>query len=293
VSVLHGDVTMQRADSGDTVAAVVNAPVTVGDYLSTSGQGSRAEVQLDAFDYVRVDVDSQLRFTQLDQSQETVQLAAGTIEVRMFKADVDPQVDTPSITIRPDIPGQYRVSVATDGSTTFTVRSGSADLVWPHGARTVSAGLTVAITGTSSAPVIQPVSTLAYDGFDSWNEQRDAYVAQAASTPNVNANMVGVDDLGPYGHWVYEAGYGNVWVPYAFALGPGWAPYHYGRWAWEPYYGWTWVGYEPWGWAPYHYGRWLYAAPYGWAWYPGPVYVRPVYRPALVAFFEIRGSSIN
>ena len=68
-------------------------------------------------------------------------------------------------------------------------------------------------------------------------------------------------------------------------VAPGGLPYHDGRWVWEPYYGWTWVGYEPWGWAPYHYGRWLYTGGYGWAWYPGPVYVRPVYRPALVAFF--------
>ncbi|HXW51820.1 MAG TPA: DUF6600 domain-containing protein [Candidatus Acidoferrales bacterium] len=285
VSVLHGNVTMQRGDSGDTVAAVVNAPVTVGDYLSTVGAGSRAEVQLDAADYLRVDSDSQLRFTQLDPSQETVQLAAGTVELRMFKADVDPQVDTPSITIRPDVAGEYRVSVASDGITTFTVRSGSADLVSPNGSQQIGAGLTVVISGTSSAPVIRPVAMVAYDGFDTWNTQRDQYVEDASSDQYVNADIVGADDLGPYGQWVYQPSYGEVWVPYTWAVGPGWAPYHYGRWVWEPYYGWTWVGYEPWGWAPYHYGRWYYAAGYGWAWYPGPVYVQPVYRPALVAFF--------
>ena len=40
---------------------------------------------------------------------------------------------------------------------------------------------------------------------------------------------------------------------------------------------------EPWGYAPFHYGRWAHIGPI-WAWVPGPVVVRPVYAPALVAF---------
>ena len=44
----------------------------------------------------------------------------------------------------------------------------------------------------------------------------------------------------------------------------------------------------PWGWAPYHYGRWVHLDRV-WAWAPGPVIVRPVYAPALVAFFGAPG----
>jgi len=40
---------------------------------------------------------------------------------------------------------------------------------------------------------------------------------------------------------------------------------------------------EPWGFAPFHYGRWAYVES-AWCWVPGPVYVRPVYAPALVVF---------
>jgi hypothetical protein len=57
-----------------------------------------------------------------------------------------------------------------------------------------------------------------------------------------------------------------------------------GRWVDEPYYGWTWVSGDPWGWAPYHYGNW-YMSSFGWAWYPGPIYGRCYWRPALVGFF--------
>jgi hypothetical protein len=53
---------------------------------------------------------------------------------------------------------------------------------------------------------------------------------------------------------------------------------------WDPLYGWTWVDDAPWGWAPYHYGRWVFASGF-WAWAPGPIIVRPIYAPALVAFF--------
>jgi hypothetical protein len=293
ISALAGNVAMQRGDSGDTVAAVLNAPVTVGDYLSTSSANSRAEVQLDADDYLRVGANSQLRFTQLNPGGESVQLAAGTVELRIFRYSANPQIDTPSITISPSMAGRYRVSVQSDGSTMFTVRSGAADLLWGGNTRSVAEGTTVLITGSASDPVIHPVATIVYDGFDSWNATRDQYVEQAYHDQYVNAGVIGADDLSEYGHWVYVADYGNVWVPYADAVEPGWAPYHYGRWVWEPYYGWTWVGYEPWGWAPYHYGRWFWAAGYGWAWYPGPVYVRPVYRPALVAFFGFGGGGTS
>jgi hypothetical protein len=40
---------------------------------------------------------------------------------------------------------------------------------------------------------------------------------------------------------------------------------------------------EPWGFAPFHYGRWAFVES-RWCWVPGPVAVRPVYAPALVAF---------
>jgi hypothetical protein len=40
---------------------------------------------------------------------------------------------------------------------------------------------------------------------------------------------------------------------------------------------------EPWGFAPFHYGRWAFVSN-GWFWVPGPVVVRPVWAPALVAF---------
>jgi len=102
----------------------------------------------------------------------------------------------------------------------------------------------------------------------------------------VPAGVYGVDDLDHYGAWRVVPTYGAVWVPREVAT--GWAPYSTGRWVADPQYGWTWVDAAPWGWAPYHYGRWVYVDGY-WAWAPGPLVARPVYAPALVAFFGAPG----
>jgi hypothetical protein len=98
--------------------------------------------------------------------------------------------------------------------------------------------------------------------------------------------MSGIDDLDQHGTWRMVSEYGSVWVPEGVA--PDWAPYTTGRWIWDPRFGWSWVDVAPWGWAPYHYGRWVHLGTV-WAWAPGPVVVRPVYAPALVAFFGAPG----
>src|SRR5579864_2960873 len=53
VSLLRGDVSTQRGDSGDWVAATLNTPVMAGDKVSTSPTGS-AELQLDNENMLRL-----------------------------------------------------------------------------------------------------------------------------------------------------------------------------------------------------------------------------------------------
>lgn len=74
------------------------------------------------------------------------------------------------------------------------------------------------------------------------------------------------DNLAPYGQWVYDPQYGNVWVPNEDG---DFRPYgSRGHWVMTDY-GNTWVSEDPWGWAVYHYGRWTYDPYYGWIWIPG------------------------
>jgi len=53
VSLIHGDVASMRGDSGDLVAATVNAPLVRGDKITT-GERSQAEIQLDYANVVRL-----------------------------------------------------------------------------------------------------------------------------------------------------------------------------------------------------------------------------------------------
>jgi hypothetical protein len=74
------------------------------------------------------------------------------------------------------------------------------------------------------------------------------------------------DELDPYGTWVDDPTYGNVWIPDAE---DGFRPYaSRGHWVVTDY-GNTWVSDYPWGWATFHYGRWRYDDYYGWEWIPG------------------------
>ncbi len=54
ISLIHGDVSTQRGDSGEWAAASLNAPVVSGDRIST-GDRSRTELQLDYANLLRLD----------------------------------------------------------------------------------------------------------------------------------------------------------------------------------------------------------------------------------------------
>jgi hypothetical protein len=284
VSLIRGSVAVRRGDSATPVDAALNAPVLGGDYLTT-GDGAQAEIQFDRGSAVRLDQDVQLRLTRLDGANRQLQLAQGTIELRLLRGPSGgAEIDTPSIAVRPRQAGSYRLTVDADGDTQVTVRSGAADVLTPQGTRSLLPGTTLSASGGADDPALSSGAALASDDFDRFNGERDAREQRALANAYVAGDVEGVDDLDQYGRWVSDGSYGNVWVPSAVA--PGWAPYRYGSWVWEDYYGWTWVGAEPWGWAPYHYGNWYHSAAYGWCWYPGQFSAVPVWRPALVAFFS-------
>jgi hypothetical protein len=285
VSVIQGEVNVQRGDSGEVVAAALNAPLQAQDHLQTA-DGSRAEIQFDSSNMVRLAASTDLGLGNMAYRQYQLQLATGTIEYRVLRdQNATVELDTPSISIRPQRSGEYRVTVTPDGTTTVTVRSGQAEIYSPRGSQTLSAGRTMLARGSQSDPEFQMEAAIPRDQFDDWNHNRDQDLLRSRSYQYVATDVYGAEDLDPYGSWVPST-YGNVWAPRVAA---NWAPYSSGRWVWEDYYGWTWVSYDPWGWAPYHYGRWFRNGGYGWCWWPGARSQRYYWRPALVAFFGFGG----
>ncbi|MGH9666578.1 MAG: DUF6600 domain-containing protein, partial [Bryobacteraceae bacterium] len=283
ISLMQGDVSVRRGDSGETVAAAVNAPLVVDDHLMTAA-GARAEAQFDYSNMVRLAPGTDVRFSQLDDNRYQIQIGAGTVVFRVLRANgAQTEIDTPSVAVRPTKEGTYRVSVKDDGSSEIAVRSGQADIYTPKGSEELHSGKTMTARGSASDPEFQVSGAIPADEFDGWNQERDRNLQrlQAEAYQHVNPDVYGAEDMGPYGRWENDPTYGSVWAP---TVGADWAPYRNGRWVWEDYYGWTWVSYDPWGWAPYHYGRW-YMGSAGWCWWPGPRFGRAFWSPALVGFF--------
>ena len=282
VSLIHGDVTTQRGDSGDWVNASLNTPLTAGDKVAT-GPDSRAEIQLDYANVLRLADNANASIADLTRDRIQVQLGLGLADFSQLRdSNANIEIDTPNIAVRPLRPGVYRIQVNSAAETEVIVRQGEAEVTTPQGSTRVQSGQQITIEGTNN-PEYQTVSAPQKDDWDRWNSDRDSLISRATSWRYTNQYYTGSQDLDDYGHWVNVPDYGPVWSP---AVGPGWAPYSYGNWVWEPYYGWTWVSNEPWGWAPYHYGRWfLYGS--SWCWWPGPVYggYYPVWAPAYVSFF--------
>ena len=286
ISVLSGDVSVRRGDSGDVTAAAINGPLMAGDTLLTNSS-SRAEIQLDYGKVLRVGPNSEVRFSGMDIKNFQVQIAAGTVTFRVLRpSESQAELDTPSVAVHPLRQGVYRVGVREDGTSEITVRSGEAEIYSQKGTERLSPGRTMYARGSSTDPEFQVSEAIPLDSWARWNEDRDRYLERSRSYEHVSRDVYGAEDLDQYGQWQNDPTYGSVWAP---RVDPGWAPYRDGRWTWEDYYGWTWVSADPWGWAPYHYGRWFVGAGGGWCWYPGSIYARHYWAPAYVGFFGYGG----
>src|SRR5436190_7472200 len=289
ISLVNGDVTVRRGDTGDLTAAAPNGPLLVNDLLAT-GQNSTAEIQFDAANMIRLGNTSEVRIGELEYGRYLLQSADGTSMFRVLRNNnADVEISTPTVSVRPTEQGSYRITVFPDGTTEITVRSGRADVFSPRGSESLTAGRTMQARGTPLDPEYMIIAAIPNDDWDRWNADRDRTLERAVSTRYVPPDVYGAEDLDSYGQWQNDPSYGNVWVP---AVDPGWAPYRVGRWEYVDFYGWTWVSGDPWGWAPYHYGNW-YMSSYGWAWYPGPFGRRHYWRPALVSFFGWGGGGLS
>jgi hypothetical protein len=284
VSLIHGDVSTQRGDSGDWSAAALNQPMMTGDKLST-GEGARTELQLDFANTLRLGSNSKANIANLTKKNIQIQISEGLASYSVSKdSEAEPEIDTPNVSVHPSHhDGVFRIEVHADGDTLVIVRKGEAQIATPQGSTEVRAGEMATIRGNADEAQYRIAQAPDRDDFDRWNSDRDHIIQDASSYRHTNRYYTGSQDLDAYGHWRHVDDYGDVWYPNESS---DWTPYRNGNWVYQPYYGWTWVGYEPWGWAPYHYGRWMYAGG-AWGWWPGPVYpyYRPFWAPAYVSFW--------
>ena len=273
LSYMDGQVWFWRPGAEAWTPAELNVALAPGDELATGHPGN-VELQVGPRAFVRAWGDTRLGVSA--QSADFLRLKVLDGHVALDVRGIEPgqmiQIDGPGGSFAVDGVGYYRVEAAPDRTSFTSRRAGQATIT--------------RVEGGSSQTVAAPD----LDAWDRWNQARTTEVLGSASTRYVPEGMYGLHELDVNGAWRVVPTYGAVWVPRGAPA--GWAPYTTGRWLWDPRFGWTWVDTAAWGWAPYHYGRWVYLDGL-WAWAPGPIVARPVYAPALVAFFKAPGVRVG
>jgi hypothetical protein len=258
-------------------------PLSPGDRLQTSSPGN-LEIQIGERAFLRGWANTRIELTDHESDRLRINLQAGHLafDLRTLEPGHAVEVETPNAAFTIDQAGYYRLDVARE-RTTFYARRGGQAVVDPAGG--ASLGIfpdeAVALEGENQ-PSVSVYAAPPPDPWDHWNQARTDALLETASARYVSPGIYGTSDLDRYGQWRSTPEYGPVWTP--TEMPAGWAPYSTGNWVQDPFYGWTWVDSAPWGWAPYHYGRWVYVER-SWCWAPGPRPARPVYSPALVAFY--------
>lgn len=287
---LAGSVSIQPQGTGDWVTGSQNSTLTNSDNIWTDKE-SKAELNVGG-GLLRMGDESSLTLTNISSQNVQVELHQGTLNLhvrQLFGGEIY-EVDTPNMAFTVQKSGDYRFDVDPNGdSTVVTVRKGEGDATGSGPAIRVKSNEQARFTnGTSLEHTVAEAP--AFDGFDSWCGTRNDREDHSLSAQYVAPGVIGAEDLDDYGVWSEVPTYGHIWVPRHVAA--GWTPYSTGHWAYVEPWGWTWVDDAPWGYAPFHYGRWVYTGGY-WGWAPGPVYVRPVYAPALVAWFGGPGFGVG
>ncbi len=276
----------------DWVTATLNRPLTAGDRLWADAN-SRSELHIGST-AIRMDSSTGISFLNLDDTTVQIRLSDGVVIVRLRRLDPGNafEIDTPNLAFAINRPGDYRIETDPDSHTTvITVRMGEGEAIGGGRSWQVISDQQAILTGTDVLTYdLKDADAQPLTDFDKWARNRDTHEDSFAAPRYVSAEMTGYEDLDAYGRWIEAPGYGWCWTPAGIPV--GWAPYRYGHWVWIAPWGWTWVEDEPWGFAPFHYGRWAY---YGasWVWVPGPIAVRPVYAPALVAWIGGGGFGLS
>src|SRR5690349_9755116 len=129
LSFLRGDVSFQPSGDDDWVQANLNRPLGTGDKLYTD-RDSRVEMEVGAAT-LRLDAQTSFDILNLDDNIAQTELSEGTMNLhvrRVFEGQ-SYEVDTPTLAFVITQPGDYRVDIAPDGSSTMvTVFNGAGDV---------------------------------------------------------------------------------------------------------------------------------------------------------------------
>ena len=174
---------------------------------------------------------------------------------------------------------QVRVDILDEGSTTITVRWGTA-VYYPQGgaAIRIHQGKRIYVDPGYTPSQPEDFDKNYEDAFDSWNRERSRSIAIGSQNNPIGAKgiqsaPIGSADLNGYGEWV-TVDNRRSWKPTV----ADYVPYQRGSWSYVPSQGYVWVGYYPFSYITSHHGYWDHHNRHGWIWS-----YNPVYSPAYVA----------
>ena len=273
ISTVEGQV-LVRAGDGAPQDALLNWPVST-DNLITTRRNALAEFRVGGA-AVRLDGDSELEVTQLDDDSFKLHLGYGSASVRVRNQDAlrGLEITTAQARVVLTQPGWVRIDAERPpGTSVVSVLEGEADVDGSTASVMLRAGKRAELTDEELRT--GPLQRIA---FDSWPE---TVVSASPALRYVTEDVTGYEELDRHGAWQESAEYGPLWLPRAVPV--GWAPYSDGRWSWIAPWGWTWIDNAPWGYAPSHYGRWVQVGQ-RWGWAPGRERARNAWAPALVGW---------
>jgi len=279
VSFVDGKTFVQRASDLGFEEAALNMPVSEGDRIGTTD--GRAEVHFGRGNYIRLDSETKidvLNLPKMGDESARIRVWSGSIylvvgSLRKEKAIEIHSADSSFYVLDKGI---YRVDVRENRETEIQVYEGLIEAAGEGGSTLLKASQRLVVAEGRFLSKPSTFIAVANDGFDKFNESRNAVAQKAAAKSYLPEELGDFEaELQEYGEWVYMPPYGNVWVP--GGVDDNWRPYYDGRWTWLPLTGWTWWPYEPWGWSTFHYGRWHWGVGFGWYWIPtavwGPAWV--------------------
>ena len=188
---MAGAVTTEPAGATDWSYAQINRPLTTGDQLWNDAN-ARSELHIGST-AVRMSAQTSLDILNLDDTNAQLKVTQGTLStrVRELAPGSSYEIDTPNLALGLNGPGDYRVDVAPDGSsTTVTVRSGSATVYGENGQIPISAGQQIVFSGTN----LQETASNGLpqlDAFDQWALSRDEAEDRSVSARYVSRDKIG------------------------------------------------------------------------------------------------------
>src|SRR5258707_3269823 len=132
ISLIHGDVSTQRGDSGDWGNPSINAPLVRGDQVAT-GENARTEIQLDYANILRLAAHSQAKIADLTRSRIQVQVGQGYASYTMLKGgEAEVEIDSPNVAVHPLRQGRYRIPGNSDFKADVFGRGGEREINTPE-----------------------------------------------------------------------------------------------------------------------------------------------------------------